>query len=159
MDPLSVPFLSPDLIALGPVVFAVVAFVRRLTAKQDGSYRIDGIVAVSVLSLLVSVGVVFWAFPASSLQDLVRRVPALFLLAVGGVAGLKRILGNEDISAQLPGSANSTLIPSAPAKIDAPSTDARKTPLEPPPDPPGSLAGMSTSLASPPAPAADGSPS
>lgn len=157
MDPLSAPFLSPDLIALGPVVFAVVAFVRRLTAKQDGSYRIDGIVAVSVLSLLVSVGVVFWAFPASSLQDLVRRVPALFLLAVGGVAGLKRILGNEDISAQLPGSANPTLIPSAPVlpaaskSVESPMPDARKMPLEPPPDP--------LMLMNPPAVGADGSPS
>jgi hypothetical protein len=157
MDPLSAPFLSPDLIALGPVVFAVVAFVRRLTAKQDGSYRIDGIVAVSILSLLVSVGVVFWAFPASSLQDLVRRVPALFLLAVGGVAGLKRILGNEDISAQLPGSANTTLIPSAPVlpaaskSVEPPMPDARKMPLEPPPDP--------LMLMNPPPAVADGSPS
>lgn len=156
MDPTSVPFLSPDLIALGPVVFAVVAFVRRLTAKQDGSYRIDGIVAVSVLSLLVSIGVVFWAFPASSLQDLVRRVPALFLLAVGGVAGLKRILGNEEIPAQLP-STSITLIPSAPVlpattkSVEPPMPDARKTPLEPPPDPP--------SMSGPPAPSPDGSSS
>jgi len=157
MDPLSAPFLSPDLIALGPVVFAVVAFVRRLTAKQDGSYRIDGIVAVSILSLLVSIGVVFWAFPASTLQDIVRRVPALFLLAVGGVAGLKRILGNEDLHEQLPSIQGSvTLIPSAPVpsaakSIDPPMPDARKMPLEPPPDP--------LMLMNPPAPNADGSPS
>lgn len=157
MDP-SVQILSPDLIALGPMVFAIVAFVRRLTAKQDGTYRVDGIVAVSILSLLVSIGVVFWAFPAATMTDLIRRIPALFLIAVGGTQGLKRILGNEDLP--LPGSSTSTIVPPAPLKsVEPPMPDAKRTPLEPPPDPPGSIAGMSLSLASPPAPTDDGSPS
>lgn len=110
--------LSPELIALGPMVFAVVAFVRRLTAKPDGTYRVDGIVSVSILSLLVSIAVVFWAFPASTMADLVRRIPALFLIAVGGTQGLKRILGTEDIP------------------LPPPPASSQKMPMEPPPDPP-----------------------
>lgn len=152
MDPMFLPnqVLSPDLIALGPVVFAVVAFVRKLTAKQDGTYRIDGLVAVSVLSLLVSIGVIFWAFPAASLTDLVRRVPALFLIAVGGTQGLKRIFGNEEAPISPP---PPSVLPPAPVTPPAPSpsksgTPANLYPLEPPPDASGS-----------PAPTANGEPS